>query len=231
MEKNLTTTTPEEEEEVELVVDPKQLEKNKEVRSTVPRYRWANVYDTCDGNMTLLTNDVSEFSIYEAGEKVLKSHVFSALGAALHEGCDIIVWIDWPLSLVQASCEKRTANRVYWGSSIKSRKYDYLYLEGDCFGLSPAMQSFRFKDDQHLRTLGLKLQEARFSFTTDLWDEKVRYLQLDLAEANERWTKARLKKWLGIVEAGEDERAKEHRQETIETDLAMRKRGERMDEV
>ena len=79
--------------------------------------------------------------------------------------------------------------------------------------------------------MGLKLQEARFSFTADLWDEKVRYLQLDLAEANERWTKARLKKWLGIVEAGEDERAKEHRQETIETDLAMRKRGERMDEV
>lgn len=61
MEKNLTTTTPEEEEEVELVVDPKQLEKNKEVRSTVPRYRWANVYDTCDGNMTLLTNDVSSW--------------------------------------------------------------------------------------------------------------------------------------------------------------------------
>ena len=66
MEKNNTNPqpTPEEDEELELVVDPKQLEHNKEVRS-MQSYRWANIYDCAEGDMATLSEDISEFSIYE----------------------------------------------------------------------------------------------------------------------------------------------------------------------
>ena len=223
MEKNNTNLapTPEEDQEVEQAVDLEQLEKNMEVRS-VESYRWANVYDVCDGDMATLSEDISEFSIYEAGEKVLKSHVFSALGCALYEGVSIIIWIDWPLELVKKHAEKRVSNRIYWGTTIKSRKYDYLYVEGDHFGLSPAMQSFRIKSDKHLQDYALVLKEARFLFTENHWESKVKYLELEVDKANERWTKARLKKWLEITETAADKPTDEERQETIENDLALR---------
>ena len=231
MEKNNTNPqpTPEEDQELELVLDPKQLEQNKEVRS-MNSYRWANIYDTAEGDMATLSEDISEFSIYEAGEKVLKSHIFSALGCALFEGTDFIVWIDWPLQLVQKHAEKRVSNRVYWGTTIKSRKYDYLYFEGNHFGLSPAMQSFRIKSDKHLREYGLVLKEATFPFTEDHWEPKIRYLELEVDKANERWTKAKLKKWLAIAETGGDRPTNEEQQETIETDLALRMKEDREDE-
>ena len=227
MEKNNNSPQPipEEDQEEELVVDPEQLEKNMEVRS-MESYRWANVYDVCDGDMATLSADISEFSIYEAGEKVLKSHVFSALGCALYDGANIIIWIDWPLELVKKHAEKRVSNRVYWGTTVKSRKYDYLYVEGDRFGLSPAMQSFRIKSDKHLQDYGMVLKETRFLFTEDHWGSKVKYLELDVDKANERWTKARLKKWLAINEIGADNPTNEELQETIENDLALRMKEE-----
>ena len=92
------------------------------------------------------------------------------------------------------------------------------------------MQSFRIKSDKHLREYGLVLKEATFPFTEDNWDSKIRYLELDVGKANERWTKARLKKWLAITETGGDRPTNEERQETIETDLAMRMKEERKDD-
>ena len=116
--------------------------------------------------------------------------------------------------LIGLSRRKRVSNHVYLGSTIKIRKYNYLYI--DHFGRSP---SFCIKSDKYPKDYGLTLKEARFSFTEVHFGAKVKYLELEVDK--ERWSKARLKKWIAIAETEGDKPTNGERQETIETDLAL----------
>ena len=214
-----------EEQEVEVLLDNKEIEETKkneepETELEVRRpYIWANTVDDGDDELSTLSGDLSDMSIYAAGERLLKSHIFSALGCALFESESMIVWIDWPLTLIKKWAEKRRTSRVYWGSTIKDRDYYYWYYEGDMFGLSPAFQCLKFKKDLYLRKYGLQLKKGRFGFTEDLWPEKIRYLELNIRKVYEEPYKTDLKEWLAMEE---DKPTEEQKQETIETDFKLR---------
>ena len=178
-----------EEEELEIIPD-------KEVSG----YKWCNFVDREEEELVTLQPGISELSIFQCGEQVLKSAVYTALGAALFEGKNIILWIDFPLDLVKKYCNKQVTSRVYWGEQIKQRSYTCLEEDGDLFGLAPSTQRLKIKDDTYLRQYGLKLKTSKFCFTTDFWDHKVRYLELEIGEIIKEPTKTKIKKWLKMQE-------------------------------
>jgi len=177
------------EEELEIIT-------NKEVSS----YKWCNFADREEEELVTLQPGISELSIFQCGEQVLKSAVYTALGAALFEGKNIILWIDFPLDLVKRYCNKQVTSRVYWGEQIKQRSYTCLEEDGDLFGLSPSTQRLKIKDDTYLRQYGLKLKTSKFCFITDFWNHEVRYLEMEIGEIIKEPTKTKIKKWLKMQE-------------------------------
>ena len=191
-------------------------EENKAEVSPLPAYNWVQEKRGALNMMITMTDDVDELSTYTVGEQLFKSHVYSALGAALFEGSDIIIWIDWPLELVKARSSPWETKRVYWGENIKARRYNLLENNGDYFGLSPAMQEFRIKMDATLVQYGLHLRSSQFDFTEE-WDDEVRYLVLSIAQVNKEPTKSNIKRWLGMNKEDTDREV----EKTIK-DLKMR---------
>ena len=172
-----------------------ELEKEEDkVRANQPSYVWATKPTIRD--MVTLTEDLAELSVYAAGEMVLKSHVYSALGACLYEGKPMVVWVDYPLEIVKKYARKLETRRTYWNTSLKTRGYNCLEMDGDIFGLSPSCQEFRVKDDKYLSEFGLKLKQKVFPFQGEDWKKEIRYLELDVNQVTQEPTTTKIKKWL-----------------------------------
>jgi hypothetical protein len=191
---------------------------NEEVSPT--KYTWVN--KERHEHMVTLTPDIDEMSLYSAAEQILKSHVYSALGCALYEGKNIIVWIDYPLAVLKMMCQKRESKRIYYTGSIKTRGYNLLEWEDDFFGLSMAIQELKFPEDTFMREYGLAVQSGKFSFMENDWDEPVKYLLLDIEAVNKEPTQRKMKKWL------EMETDEEEKEETEKIRKDLRKRKEEM---
>ena len=175
-------------------IEKKQSEEEEKVRVKSTSYVWATQPSKQD--MMTLTEDLSELSVYAAGEMVLKSHIYSALGAALYEGRNIIIWVDYPLSIVQKFGIKKETRRSYWNQSLKTRYYNCVEFDDEIFGLSPACQEFRMKDDKSFREYGIYLKKGVFGFQDGDWNEEIRYLVIDKDEVTKEPTTSKLKKWL-----------------------------------
>lgn len=188
-----------------------------------PRYKWCNYVDKEEKELVTLQPGISELSIFQCGEQILKSAAYTALGAALFEGKNIIIWIDFPIELVKKYCNKQVTSRVYWGEVIKKRSYTYWEEDGDLFGLAPATQRLRIRDDTYLKQYGLKLKTSKFCFTTDYWNHKVRYLELDIGQIITEPTKTKIQKWLKMnnIESQED------RCERLENEMKKRMNEEK----
>ena len=158
------------------------------------KYVWAS--QRLKRDMVTLTEDLCELSIYAAGEMVLKSHVYSALGAVLYEGRNMIIWVDYPLHVIQEHGRKIETRRSYWDKPLKSRNYNCLEIEDELYGLSPACQEFRMKDDKSLTEYGLYLKKKVFPFQGENWTEEIRYLELDKDIVTQEPAASNIKKWL-----------------------------------
>ena len=83
-----------EEQEVEVLMDNKEIEETKknedpETELEVRRpYIWANTVDDGDDELSTLSGDLSDMSIFAAGERLLKSHIFSAFRVRIHYSVD-----------------------------------------------------------------------------------------------------------------------------------------------
>lgn len=174
-------------------------------------YQWVMKSAMKSQEMVTLSDDIGEVSIYAAGEQVFKSHLYSALGAALYLGRNMILWIDYPLAVLKKFCEKEKAARIYWDEGTKDRSYSYLKYEGHHFGLSPSVQELKFLKDDFLGEIGLNLKTRRFGFQCQDWDKDVKYLEMDIKEVNKEPTKSKLMKYLEMEE--EDLKADEIIQE------------------
>lgn len=150
--------------------------------------------------MVTLSDDIGELSIYAAGESVFKSHVYSALGAALYEGRNMIIWIDYPIEVMKKFCDKKNTHRIYWDSGLKARSYGCLQWDGEYFGLSPAVQELKFLKEDCLKEYGLRLKTSRFGFQCQDWDKDIRYIELNIKEVNKEPTKSKLMKYLEMEE-------------------------------
>jgi hypothetical protein len=150
--------------------------------------------------MVTLSDDINELSIYAAGEVVFKSHVYSALGAALYEGKNMIIWVDYPIEVLKKFCEKRNTSRIYWDGGLKNRSYSCLEWDGELFGLSPAVQELKFLREDCLKEYGMSLKTTRFGFMCQDWDTDIRYVELNIKEINKQPTKAKLMKYLEMEE-------------------------------
>ena len=173
-------------------------EEKNEVRIDSSNYVWATTPE--QRNMVTLTEDIQEISVYAAGEAVLKSHIFSALGACLYEGKSMIVWIDYPIDIIKRYASKLETKRIYWNGSFKDRGYNCLQNGQDLFGLSPACQEFRIKDDAALQEFGLELKEDEFDFQETGWKRKVRFLEINVDKVTQEPQMSKIKKWLNMEE-------------------------------
>ena len=93
-----------------------------------------------------------------------------------HKGFEMILWIDWELDAIKnhEQTMKTHMERIEDGQK-KERKLYYFTNEGKGFFLSYALQALQIHNDRYLQRYGLKLKEAKFSFTED---QRVRYLVL-----------------------------------------------------
>ena len=73
----------------------------------------------------MMSEDLGELSIYGAGEAVFKSHVYSALGAILFSGENMVIWVDYPLEKIKNhhGTVKKDSSRIYWEGGVKCRNY------------------------------------------------------------------------------------------------------------
>ena len=82
---------------------------NQEVSKITKNLEAGQIHPT-SGSLSLKDMiTMSELSIYGAGEAVFKSHVYSALGAKLFGGENMIVWVDYQLEKDQEppwNCEE-----------------------------------------------------------------------------------------------------------------------------
>ena len=99
-------------------------------------YKWFTKTNLND--MIMMSEDLEELSIYGAGEAVIKSHVFSALGATLFDGENMVVWVEYPLEKIKNhhGTVKKDSSRIYWEGGIKLREYGYLETNNKFLGLS-----------------------------------------------------------------------------------------------
>ena len=184
-------------------VESKELDTGEDkVRESYHNYVWASPFTS--GDMVTLTGGLTEMSVYAAGEHLLRSHVFSALGACLYEGKSMIIWMDYPMEILKTHGIKVETKRIYWNSSFKTRGYSCLKFGEQLFGLSEACQEFRIKDDLILKKFGLELKEGYFPFQMQDWKRKIRYLEINIDEVTKEPTTTNIKKWLKIDEKKEE---------------------------
>ena len=169
-------------------------------------------------NLTIESSDISSISVYLATEQLLKSGAFSLVGAVLFTGKSMILWIDFPISLIKKYSKKRDTNRVYWSSEIKSRNYSYLEDGTFNFGLSPALQELSIRNDLMLREYGLVLKEITLPWAKDFWPGTVRALIIDIDLIPKEPCKTKLKTWLGM----EDDEGEKDLEEILEKELKKR---------
>ena len=202
-EKKIETVECPEEEQAKPEKETTEVE--DESKQKVSPYYWVNP-PKIKGihSMVTMSEDISELSVYWAGETLFKSHIYYALGAALYEGNPMIVWIDYPYDLVKDRSVKRETKRVYFGTKIKSRPYYMWESCGDYLGLSPAVQELKFNSDETLKKYGLYLKKDRFDFTEE-WDQDLKYLELDITEVVKEPTKTRLMKWLNVSQETDED--------------------------
>ena len=207
MEKEAITTDLTSEEELEVTrrnslenQEVSEIEKTKEAS-----YKWVTHGSLKD--MIMMSEDLGELSIYGAGEAVFKSHVYSALGAILFNGENMIIWVDYPLEKIKNyhGTVKKESSRIYWQDTcIKRRNYGYLETCQKIWGLSPAMQCFKFLSDNCLSKYGLHIHHGHFDFV----DEKrpVRYLEIDAKEINQDPMMTKIRKWVEEEDNTKDEK-------------------------
>ena len=170
-------------------------------------YKWVTHGSLKD--MIMMSEDLGELSIYGAGEAVFKSHVYSALGAILFSGENMVIWVDYPLEKIKNhhGTVKKDSSRIYWEDTcIKRRNYGYLETNNKFWGLSPAMQCFRFLSDQCLSEYGLQLKEDYFDFVDEIPKRKVRYLEIDAKEINQDPMMTKIRKWVEEEDNTKDEK-------------------------
>lgn len=82
--------------------------------------------------------------------QLMKSHVYSALGAAMYLETNFIIWTELDIEEIKRESKaggywkRKATQRLYYGGNIKDRLYVYnqhhYKLQSQCFGLSPAFQ-------------------------------------------------------------------------------------------
>ena len=123
----------------------------------------------CDG--PLLFDPVQDL---QALDLHFKSHVYSALGAVLHQQHDFIIWTELDLEELKKDrrISKKTTARSYFSKLIKDRPYSYLTVEDGSlrFGLTPTLQSRRLLASQSdtgtrqwLEERGLKVARVKLN--------------------------------------------------------------------
>jgi hypothetical protein len=146
-----------------------------------------------------LSYDLDLDSVYAVSEQLLKSHTYSAVGAALYLNRTFYLWIDFPYDRIQkhSTVAKVETQRIYWDGQIKSRKYFYLHSDGAYMALSPSFQKYRFLNDQDLVQYGLQLKMEEISFSLN---RKVRCLALDIDQIKLPEIRQKLQEWLDVDE-------------------------------
>ena len=76
--------------------EPEQVENNQD------NYVWCNQMTDRPNMPVSLSYDLED--IGDVAEHVLKSTIYSALGAVLHSGSAMIVWIDWDHRAMTSLC-------------------------------------------------------------------------------------------------------------------------------
>ena len=177
--------------------DAQEAQKPEQVENNQDNYVWCNQL-TDRPNMPLsLSYDLED--IGDVAEHVLKSTVYSALGAVLHSGSAMTVWIDWD-HRAMSEISMLTSNstpRTYYSGVIKKRDYHFKEYGTHKFGLNDAMQRFRIRSDKDLQAFGLELHESRFHFIEG-GERTVRYLILHPEKVKQGPYRCNLIKWLEI---------------------------------
>ena len=177
--------------------DAQEAQKPEQVENNQDNYVWCNQL-TDRPNMPLsLSYDLED--IGDVAEHVLKSTVYSALGAVLHLGSAMTVWIDWD-HRAMSEISMLTSNstpRTYYSGVIKKRDYHFKEYGTHKFGLNDAMQRFRIRSDKDLQAFGLELHESRFHFIEG-GERTVRYLILHPEKVKQGPYRCNLIKWLEI---------------------------------
>ena len=154
-------------------------EQHKAMGQVVHPYTW-NIDLGHEGFFTQRV-EIDDTTVYHCADQLLKSHLYSALGAAWFAKMDLIVWMDAPPERIMEVPEARRHQtpRLRSDGTIKSRPFTYWTLGGDHFGLGMAMNRLRLKPGPIWERLGLVYEEGRFPFGKDRTDITVRYLKID----------------------------------------------------
>ena len=163
-------------------------------------YEWV-VKKTHHGVTPLsLSYDIDE-CVHDVAEQVLQSHVHMALGAVLFTMKPIILWIDCDQELVKGHelTTKHSTPRLMYSGILKARDYYHLENGSHRFGLSRAMQVFRFLAEEEIHHFGLELHVSRFPFVEENTRD-VRYLILNPQKVSQNPWRSNLIQWLAMEE-------------------------------
>ena len=76
-------------------------------------------------NLLTLDHCICELLVFKAGNMLFRSHLFSALGASLYLGKNIILWIDYPLECIKLYAKKGRIVRACEGLKVGKGHRDF----------------------------------------------------------------------------------------------------------
>ena len=163
--------------------------------NTDKKYEWVmqrtprHLSVTQFSSMTWESDDIKECSVYNVADEVWKSHLYNIRCAmkSLKNCPPFIIWIDYDFFLIKddpetmnVSTEKidfTTEKAKDEEPKKKTRSFYYWRNNGRAIALSPAVQGFRFVNDEFIKRHGITLKCEHLPFVH--LDRKVRYLEMD----------------------------------------------------
>ena len=156
-------------------------------------------------SMTWESDDIKECSVYHVADEVWKSHLYNIRCAmnSLKNCPPFIVWVDYDFfyikddpDTVKVSTEKielTTGKGKDKEARKKTRSFHYWRNNGRSIALLPAVQAFRFVNDEFIKRHGITLKCEKLPFVH--LDREVRYLEMDpqLFFTQEPWANLEIK--------------------------------------
>ena len=165
------------------------------VLNTDRKYEWVmqqtprHLQITQFPSITWESDDIKECSAYHVADEVLKSHIYNIRCAmkSLFNPSPFIIWVDYDFfsikddpNTIKVSTEKMeltTGQAEDEEGRKKTRSFHYWRNQGRSIALSPAIQAFRFINDEFLIRHGITLKCEKLPFVRV--DREVRYLEMD----------------------------------------------------
>ena len=183
------------------------LAKLGEVQDKKPQYQWVMVRTPEKLGVAKFPSlvwegdDTQESSAYAVADEVWKSHIYNvrcamegmrtyqtgADGIPTMKNCSpkFIIWVDYDFFRIKdhPDTKKEVTEKRELGSTNpqtarkKTRMFHYWTHKHCCLALSPAIQGFRFENDDFIKRHGITLKIGRLPFVH--LDREVKYLTMD----------------------------------------------------